>query len=418
MKINPIGRVKSVVLQWLGMPLDRAGWQKLGIGGWGSFTGEAVTTEASLRLSTVWACVRLISETLATLPLGFYMRKPDGSRKMAVDHQLYFILHTQPNADNTAVTFWEVVAASMLLWGNTYVEIGRDASGGVISLNFLMPQNITPPRLGDTHFSYRDPRTREVRQIAMTDVMHIPAFSIDGICGLSPVAYGMNVMGQAITTDRASAAAFAQGMRASGFVKSPDTLKEKQREDIKKSLEAFRGTEGAGRVMVLEAGMAFEALSMNPADAQMLESRNFNIEEICRWFRVPPFMVGHSEKSTSWGTGIEQQMIGFITFVLRPWCVRIEQAISKSLLKPVERARYFAEFSLDGLMRGDSAARAAFYAVMVNNGILTRDEVRGLENWPAKGVGANLLTVQSAMIPLDMIGKQPAPAPAPAPAAP
>lgn len=418
MKINPMARAKSVVLQWLGMPLDRAGWQKLGIGGWGNFTGESVTTEAALRLSTVWACVRLISETLATLPLGFYMRKPDGSRKMAVDHDLYTILHTRPNTSSTAVTFWEVVAASMLLWGNAYIEVGRSASGGVTSLNFLLPQNIRVPRRGDTSFEYRDPVTGDMRTIAIADVMHIPAFSIDGIIGLSPIAYGMNVMGQAITTDRASAAAFAQGMRASGFVKSADPLKPTQKEDIKTSLETFRGSTGAGRIMVLEAGMSFEALTMNPADAQMLESRSFNIEEICRWFRVPPFMVGHSEKSTSWGTGIEQQMIGFITFVLRPWCVRIEQAISKSLLLPTERARYFAEFSLDGLMRGDSAARAAFYAVMVNNGILTRDEVRSLENWPAKGVGADLLTVQSAMIPLDMIGKQPAPAPAPAPAAP
>ena len=161
--------------------------------------------------------------------------------------------------------------------------------------------------------------------------------------------------------------------------------------------------------MVLEAGMKYQALTMNPDDAQLLESRAWNVEEMCRWFRVPPFMVGHSEKSTSWGTGIEQQMIGFVTFVLRPWCVRIEQAISRSLLAPGERGRYFAEFTIEGLLRGDSAARAAFYGIMIDKGINTRDEVRALENWPAMGGNAAVLTVQSATVPLDGITNAAAP---------
>src|SRR5690606_14325175 len=153
-------------------------------------------------------------------------------------------------------------------------------------------------------------------------------------------------------------------------------------------------------VMVLEKGAGFQQLSMNPQDAELLSTRSFNVEEICRWFRVPPFMVGHSEKSTSWGTGIESQMIGFVTFVLRPWCVRIEQSVRKSLLTPAERIRYTPEFALEGLLRGDSQARAAFYSTMTQNGVMTRNEVRRLENLePVEG--GDSLTVQSNMIPLN-----------------
>lgn len=412
---KPPGRIKSVLLQWLGVtidPGDRALIERLFGGTW---AGRPLKAQDALQLSTVWACVRLISESIATLPLAFYRRKGDGSRKLASDHPLYSVLHSQPNANMAAITFWEAVVASMLLWGNAYIEIKRNGGGVIVALDFLMP-NRMEVKLGENGlltYRYTD-SAHKTRNILAANLMHIPAFTVDGLRGLSPVAYGAQVLSTASVTDEASAKVFRYGMRASGFLKSKDILKPGQREQLRESMERFRGSE-LGGTMVLEADMDYKPLSMNPVDAELLASRAWNVEELCRWFRVPPFMVGHSEKSTSWGTGIEQQMIGFVTFVLRPWCVRIEQAINRSLLAPGEKGRYFAEFALEGLLRGDSAARAAFYGVMIDKGILTRDEVRALENWPAMNGNAGVLTVQSATVPLDGITNAPA-APAVPPA--
>jgi len=188
------------------------------------------------------------------------------------------------------------------------------------------------------------------------------------------------------------------------YFKFPKLLNQTQRADTRTAIENISGVMNAGKPVVLEAEMDVGTIGIDPTDAQLLESRGFSVEEICRWFRVPPFMVGHAEKSTSWGSGIEQQMIGFLTFTLAPWLKRIEQAIWKDLLTPAERSRYYAKFAVEGLLRADSAGRSAFYSVMVNNGILTRDEVRELEDREPMGGNASVLTVQSAMIPLDALG--------------
>lgn len=406
MKAKP-GRLKQVILRWLGVDIDPANQQQIEALFGSTWAGKEVGHNAALQLSTVWACVRLISESIATLPLGFYRRKADGSRVLATAHQLYSILHAQPNTNMAATTFWEAVTASLLLWGNAYVEIQR-IKDTIVALNFLHPARVKVTRVNGLVLKYEYVDTGiaagRVREITPANMMHIPAFSIDGIVGLSPVRYGAQVLSSALVTDEAAAKVFSRGLRSAGFVKSKEILKEAQRDKLRESIEKFRGGgSDIGGIMVLEADMGFQALSMNPVDAELLASRAWNVEELCRWFRVPPFMVGHSEKSTSWGTGIEQQMIGFVTFVLRPWCVRIEQAINRSLLNKAEKGRYFAEYALEGLLRGDSAARSAFYGVMIDKGIMTRDEVRALENWPAMGGNAGVLTVQSATVPLDGI---------------
>ena len=178
-----------------------------------------------------------------------------------------------------------------------------------------------------------------------------------------------------------------------------------QREDFRTGLEAIRGALNAGKSPLLEGGMKAETIGIPPKDAQLLESRAFSVEEVCRWFGVDPSMVGHGNAVSNWGTGLEQKMIAFLTFTLRPWLTRIEQAINSNLLTPAERTKYYAEFSIEGLLRADSAGRSAFYSTMVNNGIFTRDEVRQRENLPTMGGNANVLTVQSAMIPINDIGK-------------
>lgn len=404
-KQKPIGRIKASVLQWLGVPISLTNgefWDAWLSGS--NWSGQRVTVDSALQLSTAMACVRLIAETISTLPLGFFEKLPDGTRKTAVNHPLYEILHSQPNADMSAVTFWEVVLASMLLWGAAYIEIRRIGTR-IVALDFLLPEKMQRPRrnrAGEIEFWYTNPDGTR-RQILESDMMHLPAFSVDGITGISPIAYGANVFGSAMATDRASAETFKDAMRSPGIVTMDSVLKLDQREDIRKHVDKVSKT---GGVMVLEKGAGFHQLTFNPADAQLLSSRQFNVEEICRWFRVPPFMVGHAEKSTTWGTGIEQQMIAFLTFVLRPWCVRIEQGVRKSLLNPVERNRYFSEFAMEGLLRADSAARASFYSAMTQNGIFTRDDCRILENRPPMGGNAAVLTVQSNMMPIDLLGQK------------
>lgn len=396
--------LKASLGEWLGQTigLDNHAFWSSWFGG-SNWSGQTVNTRTALQLSAAWACVRLISETLSTLPMGLQRSRPDGSKEPATSHQLYQLLRTQPNADMSAVDFWQAYLASLLLKGNAYAE--KRKSGSVItSIDFLNPERITRRQLksGAVEWKYNDPITGQVRTIAEDAMWHTTAFTLDGKEGISPISMGANVLGGAIAANKASAHTFTGGMKSNGLVTmGTQVLKPEQREDIRQHVKKVSD---AGGVMVLEMGMGYQQLNMNPQDAELLATRSFNVEEVCRWFRVPPFMVGHSEKSTSWGTGIEQQMIGFITFVLRPWCVRIEHSIRRCLLTPVERLTYSAEWALEALLRGDSAARAAFYSQMLQNGVMTRDDVRKLENLPLMGGNASVLTVQSNLLPIDMLG--------------
>ncbi len=405
-KTKAPGRIKSAVLRWLGAPIaltDGDFWSAFA--GQGSFNGKAVTVDSALQLSTVWACVRLISETISTLPLGFYEKKADGSRVPATEHPLYELLHNQPNADMTAVQFWQAIIASMLLWGSAYIEKARIGKR-IVALNFLIPSRMAKRRLADgsVEYKYKDLDGKE-RVIPEENIVNIPAFTLDGINGCTPMSYGAKVFGSASATDEASAKVFTTGMRAAGFLKVTATIDKNQRETLRDRLKQFSaGGPEAGTAMVLENGTDYQQLSMNPVDSQMIESKQFAVEDLCRWFMVPPSMVGHGGAVSNWGTGREQQMLGFLTFALRPWLTRVEQAIRKSIIAPGDRNRYFAEFSLEGLLRADSAARAAFYSTMTQNGIYTRNEVRRLENMPVMA-GGDELTVQSNLIPLALLGK-------------
>lgn len=402
-KTKAPGRIKSTVLKWLGVPISLtdgdfwAAWN----GG-----GKAMTVDAALQLSTVWACVRLISETISTLPLGLYEKLPNGARVPATDHPYYELLHNQPNADMTAVQFWEAVVASMLLWGNAYIEKAK-LGKKVVALNFLMPHRMSKKRLvdGSMEYKYRD-FDGKTRPISEDDLINIPAFSLDGVNGLTPMAYGAKVFTSATATEEASSKVFSTGMRAAGIVKMGTTITNKeQREALRLQLNQFTaGGANAASVMVLEAGTEFEQISMNPHDSEMILSRQHSVEELCRWFMTPPSMVGHGTAVSNWGTGREQIMLGFLTFTLRPWLTRVEQALRKSLIPPGDRNKYFAEFSIEGLLRADSAARAEFYSKMTQNGIYTRNYCRGLENLPPLP-GGDELTVQSNLIPLNLLGK-------------
>lgn len=365
-----------------------------------SATGEVVTVRTAMQLDAVWSCVRLISETIATLPLSMYERTAKGKR-LASAHALHFVIHDQPNVDSTASVFWEAMIAAMLLRGAGRAEklyMGPQ----LVGLAFLDPDRLveSADSRGRKVFRYRRPNG-ELRDIAPDRIWTIPGFTLDGINGVSVIRYGAKVFGGALAAEKAASKTFKNGLLQTVYYKIDTFLKKEQRTEFKQNL---LGSIERGETPLLEGGTSAGTIGINPADAQLLESRSFSVEAICRWFRVPPWMVGHTEKSTSFGTGIEQQMIGFLTFTLAPWLRRIEQAIGKDLLTPGERTRYYAKFAVEGLLRADSAARGAFYAVMVNNGILTRDEVRELEDREPLGGNAAVLTVQSAMTTLNAIG--------------
>jgi HK97 family phage portal protein len=405
-KTKPPGRFKSSVLKWLGVPIsltDGSFWQSFY--GTDSYAGKAVTVNSALQLSTVWACVNLLSRTVSTLPLNVYRRLEDGGREVAREHALYGLLHNQPNADMTAAVFRLVILAHLLLWGNAYVEKAFSA-GRLVALTPLLPGCVEKKRRdnGAFFYVYTDQKQGKRREIDERHMMHIPAFTMDGLIGLSVIGCARQIFGNAMAAEEAAGKTFANGMKSSGLVTMDTLLKPDQREDVRQHVKKVSAD---GGVMVLEKGSDFKQLSMNPQDAELLATREFGVEEICRWYGVPPHMVGHTGNSTSWGSGLEQQVLGFLTFSLQPWLTLIEQQMNKDLLLPQERSDYYVEHVVEGLMRADSAGRAAYYSQMAQNGVMTREEIRNKENLPRMD-GTNVLTVQSNLTPLDKLGQTPA----------
>lgn len=401
------GRVKAALLDWLGVPIDLMNDDFWKFFGNNNVAGQVVNEKTVMQLSAVWSCVRLIAETISTLPLQMYERTPNG-RKAATTHPLYDIIHTQPNIDSTATVFWEAMIVAMLMGGNAVAE-PKFIGPKLIALNFLDPRRLSCTKLnGKRQWRYTMSNGLQ-RTLTDAEVFRIPGFTMDGDWGVSAVMYGAGVFGSALAAANASNSTFEKGLMPTIAFTLEGKLNPKDRDDFRDMVRRISGALNAGESPVLENGMTGAPLGINPVDAQLLESRNFSVEEICRWFRVPPFMVGHTTNSTSWGTGIEQQMIGFLTFTLRPWLTRIEQAINKDLLSPADQKKFYAEFSVEGLLRADSAGRAAFYKIMVDGGIFKRDEVRAKENMEPVGGNADVLTVNSATMPLDKIGTQPVP---------
>jgi len=372
----------------------------------GNAAGKRVAPDTALQLSTAWACVRLLSETVGTLPLGVFTKDANGNKQASPDHDLYDLLHDSPNADQTALEFWEAQVACLCLWGNGFSE----KSSLVKRTTALSPLPCGPGlvqvyRNDSGARRYRFPDRGKMEELPEDKVFHLRGFGVGGDVGLSPIGYARQTMGAALAADEVAGGMFGSGLNLSGFVEYKEGAKAltyDQLMELAQLFTDFAGSKNAGRIMPLQPGTKFTALGMNPEDAQLLQTRAFHVEEICRWFRVPPFMVGHTEKSTSWGTGLEQQMIGFLTFSLAPYLSRIEKAIKKQLIPAAERRRVYAEFNIEGLMRTDSAGRAALYSAFGQNGILTRNEMRGLENRQPLP-GGDALTVQSNLVPLDQL---------------
>ena len=371
-----------------------------------SSSGKTINASNALTLSTVWACVRLVAGTISSLPFMVYQDGPNDSRKIFKSHPLYGILHDSPNADQSALDFWQFMCVSLELWGNAFARITRGRGGKVIALTPVRPEIMQVRRVSDGSIRYRYVDAGQTVDVGQDEMFHIRGFGGSPLGGLSTLAFGRHSFGLAMATDEAAANVYKNGLRPSGVLTTQNnqTLKPDQRDDIYKYVvDPFAG-DNNGKPLVLEAGLSWQAIEMKAVDSQMIESRQFSVEDGCRWFGVPPHMIGHTAGNTNLGSSIEQQTLGWLMFGLRERLKRIEQAIMKQLLTPAERLTVTVEINFEGLLRADSAGRASFYAAMVQNGIMTRNEVRRLENLPPIE-GGDDLTIQSNMIPAGRLGE-------------
>jgi HK97 family phage portal protein len=365
-----------------------------------------------MQMTAVYSCVRILSETLAGLPLHVYKYNDSGGKEKYLKHPLYKLLHDEPNPEMTSFAFRETLMSHLLLWGNAYAQIIRNAKGEVISLYPLMPNKMTVDRDANGRLFYLYQRSSEDvpslgkdSQVYLTpsDVLHIPGLGFDGLVGYSPIAMAKNAVGLAIATEEYGAKFFANGAAPGGVLEHPGTIKDPQK--VKESWNAaYQGSANSHRVAVLEEGMKYQPIGISPEQAQFLETRKFQINEIARIFRVPPHMLADLEKSSF--SNIEQQSLEFVKYTLDPWVVRWEQSMCRTLLSDSEKPTVFIKFNVDGLLRGDYESRMSGYATARQNGWMSANDIRELENLdriPAE-LGGDLYLINGAMTKLQDAG--------------
>ena len=374
--------------------------------------GKPVNEHTAMQMTAVYSCVRILSETLAVLPLHVYKYNNSGGKEKYLTHPLYKLLHDEPNSEMTSFAFRETLMSHLLLWGNAYAQIIRNAHGEVLSLYPLMPNKMTVDRDSNGRLFYLYQRSSEDvpslgkdSQVYLTsaDVLHIPGLGFDGLVGYSPIAMAKNAVGLAIATEEYGAKFFANGAAPGGVLEHPGTIKDPQK--VKESWNAaYQGSANSHRVAVLEEGMKYQPIGISPEQAQFLETRKFQINEIARIFRVPPHMLADLEKSSF--SNIEQQSLEFVKYTLDPWVVRWEQSMCRALLSDSEKPTVFIKFNVDGLLRGDYASRMTGYATARQNGWMSANDIRELENLdriPAE-LGGDLYLINGAMTKLQDAG--------------
>ncbi|MGE5417484.1 MAG: phage portal protein [Acidobacteriota bacterium] len=365
----------------------------------GTTSGKAVNERTAMQTTAVFACVRILAETIASLPLNVY-RYTDRGKEKAVDHQLYTLLHDEPNPEMTSFVFRETLMSHLLLWGNAYAQIIRNGRGNVLALYPLLPDRMTVDRTTDGQIYYEYRKDTGYVILRPEDVLHIPGLGFDGLIGYSPIAMAKNAVGMAIATEEYGARFFANGANPGGVLEHPGVVKDPAK--IRESWNAvYQGTGNAHRIAVLEEGMKFQSIGIPPEQAQFLETRKFQTEEICRIFRVPPHLVANLDKATF--SNIEHQSISFVVHTIRPWLVRLEQSMNRSLLSKAEKAQYFTGFVVEGLLRGDYTSRMQGYAVGIQNGFLSPNDVRALENLNAIEHG-DIYAMNGNMLKLEDVG--------------
>ena len=373
-------------------------------------SGKAVTERSAMQMTAVYSCVRILAEAIAGLPIHLYRYRQDGGKEKAVDHPLYQLLHDEPNPEMSSFVFRETLMTHLLLWGNAYAQVIRNGRGEVIALYPLMPNKMTVDRAENGQLYYQYQRSwdeaggkNETVVLLPSDVLHIPGLGFDGLVGYSPIAMAKNAIGLAIATEEYGSKFFANGAAPSGVLEHPGTIKDPQR--VRESwMSQFGGSANSGKIAVLEEGLKYTPISISPEQAQFLETRKFQINEIARIFRVPPHMLADLEKSSF--SNIEQQSLEFVKYTLDPWVIRWEQSIQRTLLTPAEKKNYFVKFNVEGLLRGDYQSRMSGYATARQNGWMSANDIRELENLdriPAEE-GGDLYLINGNMLPLKDAG--------------
>lgn len=392
-------------------PQDRTAGSSFSFFMGSSSAGKSVTERSAMQMTAVYSCVRILAEAVAGLPLHFYKYNEDGSKSKAIDMGLYHLLHDEPNPEMSSFVFRETLMTHLLLWGNAYAQIIRNGKGEIIALYPLMPNKMSVDRdeNGVLYYTYQksaeEGKEKEAGTVTLSfrDVLHIPGLGFDGLVGYSPIAMAKNAIGLAIATEEYGAKFFANGAAPSGVLEHPGTIKDPAR--LRENWNStFGGSANSGKVAVLEEGMKYTPISIAPEQAQFLETRKFQINEIARIFRVPPHMVGDLEKSSF--SNIEQQSLEFVKYTLDPWIIRWEQSLNRSLLNPDEKKTYFFKFNVEGLLRGDYQSRMQGYATARQNGWMSANDIRELENLdkiPAEE-GGDLYLINGNMLPLNNAG--------------
>jgi HK97 family phage portal protein len=355
-----------------------------------SYSDEAITPEISLTVSAVLAAFTILSEDLSSLPLILYERR-GRSKFRDYDSMYYRLMHDQPNPEHTSMVFREFIVGHMLGWGNFFAQPIFDKRGDVVELWPLRPDQMSVKRFeGERVYVYRTSEGKE-RVFLSEEILHIPAFGFDGLVGYSRIALARNAIGLSISTDKFGSKFFSNGANPGIMYKHPGQLSDTAYGHLKESLEQKAGVDQSHKPIILEEGMSIERLGLPNDDAQFLETRKFQVTEIARIFRVPPHMIGDVDGSTSWGTGIDSQEMGYANHTLRPWATRIEQQLNVGLLLKKDQGAKFYEHLMEALLRGDIATRYQSYVHAITNGFMTRNEVREKENMnPRKGLDVML----------------------------
>jgi HK97 family phage portal protein len=383
-------------------------------GGAETSAGVHVTTSTAMYCVAVYACIDILSRTVGSLPLYLYRRLDGGGKELARKHPLFSLMRRQPNPEMTAMRYRSTLQGHLASWGSAYSYIDWEVSGR----NAGYPRAIWPIRpdrvqvsrtSGILEYKYypgsEDAKLTEGFTIPKGCMLHIPGFGFDGITGYSPITLAREAIGLSKATEEFGARFFGAGMHPGAILEHPGQLSAQAAKNLKDSKDIYAGLGNSHRLMVLEEGMSFKPIAINPQDSQFLETRKFQLTEIARLYHVPPHMIADVEKSTSWGTGIEEQNIGFITHTMRPWFVLWEEELGRVLLREDEKDEYFFEFDLMALLRGDAVKRWTAYIMGKRNGILNADEIRGWENLnPIPGGLGQEYIVEKNMIGLGDLG--------------
>lgn len=375
-------------------------------------SGENVDEKTAMQIATVYACVRLLAESVASLPLHLYrITSDDRGKEKAIDHPLYKILYRQANPEMTSFIFRETMMTHLLLWGNAYAQIVRDGKNGVLGLYPLLPENVEIDRdeSGKIYYIYHaytddvpGAKNQDV-YFRREEIFHIPGLGFNGLVGFSPIAMMKNALGSAIAVNKYGSSFFRNGASPIGVLEHPSTLKDPQK--IRdRWMDAYGGAGNAHKIAVLEEGMQYKPISLPPEDSQFLSTKEFDVEEICRIFRVPPHLVQDLKRSTF--NNIEHQGISFVQYTLMPWLENFEQSIIKDVLIEEEQDTYYPKFNVDGLLRGDYESRMRGYATGFANGFLSPNDIRRLENLdpiPAE-LGGDVFVANGSYVKLKDIG--------------